>query len=106
MILSLEPLHPLKVPYECNWRNLVRPAALPQRSLIRDQDDRGDRRDTSRRQSPKGLWRAVSLYGKETIEWVNFAVPLWKETMDEGGLAWDDSSNNRAFLWGSISAAT
>ena len=30
--------------------------------------------------------------------------PLWKETMDEGGLAWDDTSNNRAFLSGTISA--
>jgi multiple sugar transport system substrate-binding protein len=38
------------------------------------------------------------------VESVKFAVPLWKETMDEGGLAWDDSSNNRAFLSGSISA--
>jgi len=31
-------------------------------------------------------------------------VALWKETMDEGGLAWDDTSNNRAFLSGTISA--
>ncbi len=35
---------------------------------------------------------------------VKFAVALWKETMDEGGLSWDDTSNNRAFLSGSISA--
>jgi ABC-type glycerol-3-phosphate transport system substrate-binding protein len=35
---------------------------------------------------------------------VKFAVPLWKETMDEGGLAWDDTNNNRAFLSGTISA--
>ena len=35
---------------------------------------------------------------------MKFAVALWKETMDEGGLAWDDTSNNRAFLSGSISA--
>ena len=27
---------------------------------------------------------------------------LWKDSMDEGGLAWDDSSNNRAFLAGTI----
>ncbi len=44
------------------------------------------------------------LNSKETIELVKFAVPLWKETMDEGGLAWDDTNNNRAFLSGSISA--
>jgi ABC-type glycerol-3-phosphate transport system substrate-binding protein len=48
--------------------------------------------------------KTVVLNAKETIESVKFAVPLWKETMDEGGLAWDDSSNNRAFLSGSISA--
>ena len=44
------------------------------------------------------------LNTKETVESVKFAVALWKETMDEGGLAWDDTSNNRAFLSGSISA--
>ena len=48
--------------------------------------------------------KTVVLNSKETIESVKFAVPLWKETMDEGGLAWDNSSNNRAFLSGSISA--
>ena len=48
--------------------------------------------------------KTVVLNSKETIESVKFAVPLWKETMDEGGLAWDDSSNNRAFLSGTISA--
>jgi ABC-type glycerol-3-phosphate transport system substrate-binding protein len=48
--------------------------------------------------------KTVVLNSKETVESVKFAVPLWKETMDEGGLAWDDSSNNRAFLSGSISA--
>src|SRR5215213_7770190 len=48
--------------------------------------------------------KTVVLNSKETIESVKFAVPLWKETMDEGGLAWDDTNNNRAFLSGSISA--
>jgi multiple sugar transport system substrate-binding protein len=48
--------------------------------------------------------KTVVLNTKETVESVKFAVALWKETMDEGGLAWDDSSNNRAFLSGSISA--
>ena len=48
--------------------------------------------------------KTVALNSKETIESVKFAVALWKETMDEGGLAWDDSSNNRAFLSGTISA--
>src|SRR6267154_4249666 len=48
--------------------------------------------------------KTVALNSKETIESVKFAVALWKDTMDEGGLAWDDSSNNRAFLSGTISA--
>ena len=44
------------------------------------------------------------LNSKETVESVKFAVALWKETMDEGGLAWDDTNNNRAFLSHTISA--
>jgi multiple sugar transport system substrate-binding protein len=48
--------------------------------------------------------KTVALNSKETIESVKYAVPFWKEACDEGGLAWDDSSNNRAFLSGSISA--
>ena len=49
--------------------------------------------------------KTVAISSKETVESrLGFAVALWKETMDEGGLAWDDSSNNRAFLSGSISA--
>ena len=48
--------------------------------------------------------KTVVLNSKETLESVKFAVPLWKETMDEGGLAWDDTNNNRAFLSGTISA--
>ncbi len=48
--------------------------------------------------------KTVALDSKETVESVKFAVPFWKDCVDEGGLAWDDSSNNRAFLSGSISA--
>ena len=48
--------------------------------------------------------KTVAINNKATVESVKFAVALWKETMDEGGLAWDDTSNNRAFLSGSISA--
>ena len=48
--------------------------------------------------------KTVVLNSRETIESVKLAVALWKETMDEGGLSWDDSSNNRAFLSGTISA--
>jgi multiple sugar transport system substrate-binding protein len=46
--------------------------------------------------------RTVALNSKETIESVKFAASAWKAAFDEGGLAWDDSSNNRAFLSGSI----
>jgi len=35
---------------------------------------------------------------------VKFLTAFWKEAHDEGGLAWDDSNNNRAFLSGTISA--
>src|SRR5215475_10196072 len=48
--------------------------------------------------------KTVVLNSKETTESVKFAVALWKETMDEGGLGWDDTNNNRAFLSGTISA--
>src|SRR6516164_6420343 len=47
--------------------------------------------------------KTVVLNSKETIESVKFAVGMWKDAIDEGGLAWDDSSNNRAFLSGTIS---
>ena len=48
--------------------------------------------------------KTVTLDTKETIESVKFAVAFWKECCDEGGLAWDDSSNNRAFLAGTCSS--
>ena len=46
----------------------------------------------------------VVLNGKETLESVKFMTAFWKEANDEGGLAWDDTNNNRAFLSGTISA--
>jgi ABC-type glycerol-3-phosphate transport system substrate-binding protein len=48
--------------------------------------------------------KTVVLNTRETVESVKFATALWHETCDEGGLAWDDTSNNRAFLSGSICA--
>ena len=48
--------------------------------------------------------KTVVLNSKETVESIKLAVALWKETMDEGGLAWDDTNNNRAFLSQTISA--
>jgi multiple sugar transport system substrate-binding protein len=48
--------------------------------------------------------KTVALNSKSTVESVKFAGGLWKDVFDEGGLAWDDASNNRAFLAGTISA--
>jgi multiple sugar transport system substrate-binding protein len=48
--------------------------------------------------------KTVVLNSKETIESVKFAVSAWKGAFDEGGLAWDDSNNNRAFLSGTIAS--
>jgi multiple sugar transport system substrate-binding protein len=47
--------------------------------------------------------RTVVLESKATVEAVKFTVSLWKDCFDEGGLAWDDSNNNRAFLSQEIS---
>jgi multiple sugar transport system substrate-binding protein len=47
--------------------------------------------------------RTVVLNSKATVEAVKFNNVLWKECFDEGGLAWDDSNNNRAFLSQEIS---
>ena len=46
----------------------------------------------------------VVLDSKETVESVRFMTQFWKDAHDEGGLAWDDSNNNRAFLSGDICA--
>ena len=47
--------------------------------------------------------KSVVLDSKATIEAIKFNNVLWKEVFDEGGLGWDDSSNNRAFLSSDIS---
>jgi multiple sugar transport system substrate-binding protein len=48
--------------------------------------------------------KTVVLDGKAAVDSVKFMTDFWKEAHDEGGLAWDDTSNNRAFLSGTISA--
>jgi ABC-type glycerol-3-phosphate transport system substrate-binding protein len=48
--------------------------------------------------------KTVVLNSKETVESVKFGVGYWNDCCDPGGLAWDDSSNNRAFLSGTISS--
>jgi multiple sugar transport system substrate-binding protein len=50
--------------------------------------------------------KTVALDSKETLESVKFMAGFWKDAHDEGGLAWDDSSNNRAFLAGTICATS
>ncbi len=39
----------------------------------------------------------VVLDSKGTQEAVKFMTAFWKDSCDEGGLAWDDTGNNRAF---------
>lgn len=46
----------------------------------------------------------VVLDSKAAVDSVKFMTSFWKDAHDEGGLAWDDTSNNRAFLSGTISS--
>ena len=48
--------------------------------------------------------RTVVLGAAPAIDSVAFLQTLWKEACDEGGLAWDDTNNNRAFHAGEICA--
>jgi multiple sugar transport system substrate-binding protein len=48
--------------------------------------------------------RTVAINTKEAVESVAFMTAFWKEAHDEGGLAWDDTNNNRAFLSQTICA--
>jgi len=48
--------------------------------------------------------KTVVLNSPATVDSVKLAVSAWKPGYDEGGLAWDDSSNNRAFLSGTIAS--
>ena len=48
--------------------------------------------------------KTVAINSKATVDSVKYMVDFWKDAYDEGGLAWDDSSNNRAFLSGTICA--
>ncbi len=47
--------------------------------------------------------KTVVLDRKGTLEALKLNTAMWKECMDDSGLSWDDASNNRAFLAGSIS---
>jgi multiple sugar transport system substrate-binding protein len=48
--------------------------------------------------------KKVVLNSKNAVEAVKFMQAFWKECCDEGGLAWDDTNNNRAFHAGELSA--
>jgi multiple sugar transport system substrate-binding protein len=48
--------------------------------------------------------KTVVLNSKDAVDSVKFMADFWKEALDEGGLAWDDTNNNRAFLSGTICA--
>ena len=48
--------------------------------------------------------KTVAINSKNTIDSVKFMTSFYKDTCDEGGLAWDDTSNNRAFLSQTISS--
>ncbi len=48
--------------------------------------------------------KKVVLNSKGAVDAVKFMQAFWKECCDEGGLAWDDTNNNRAFHAGELSA--
>ena len=48
--------------------------------------------------------KRVVLNGKGAVDSVKFMQAFWRECCDEGGLAWDDTNNNRAFHAGEIGA--
>ena len=48
--------------------------------------------------------KTVAINSKGTVDFVKFMTGFWKDAHDEGGLAWDDTNNNRAFLSQTISA--
>jgi multiple sugar transport system substrate-binding protein len=48
--------------------------------------------------------KKVVLNSKNTVDSVKFMQAFWKDACDEGGLAWDDTNNNRAFHAGEISS--
>ena len=57
-----------------------------------------------RRAGDRQWARRSSSTARATLEAVKFMTAFWKECCDEGGLAWDDTNNNRAFHAGEICA--
>ncbi len=50
--------------------------------------------------------KTVAINKKGTLDALKLNLAMWKDMFDEGGLSWDDASNNRAFLSGAISATS
>jgi multiple sugar transport system substrate-binding protein len=48
----------------------------------------------------------VIIGSKPTLEALKFFKALWDDAMDPAGVGWDDASNNRAFLSGTITATS
>jgi multiple sugar transport system substrate-binding protein len=48
--------------------------------------------------------KTLAINSKGTIDSVKYMTAFYKDTCDDGGLAWDDTSNNRAFLSQTISS--
>src|SRR5712692_5644427 len=46
----------------------------------------------------------TAIDSQGSVDAVKFMTAFWKDSCDEGGLAWDDTNNNRAFLAGEICA--
>jgi multiple sugar transport system substrate-binding protein len=47
--------------------------------------------------------KTIALDKKGTLEAIKLNTAMWKDCFDEGGLSWDDTSNNRAFLAEAVS---
>jgi len=48
--------------------------------------------------------KTVAINSPETLQALEFMGEFWQDALDETGLSWDDTSNNRAFLSEQISA--
>jgi multiple sugar transport system substrate-binding protein len=48
--------------------------------------------------------KTVAINSKETEQAVNWAIEMWRGALDQGGLSWDDSGNNRAYAAKTVNA--
>ena len=48
--------------------------------------------------------KTVAINSKETENAINWAIEMWRGALDQSGLSWDDSSNNRAYAAKTLSA--